>query len=323
MTCRLKLALATLVSGLAVACSDNGVAPLAMGPTTPPLSAFTAAVTCEVTVSTATLACGRATPVATNGSVHKTSGIERDGGTLGGQGSYVLLSSSGTHYDGSSLFTSNVTLTNLLAVPMNTADGTTADAGGVKVFFYSGPTVTGGTGTVTVANPDGTGAFTGTNQPYFFYNQILPTARVSAGKTWQWTVPSTVVTFTFQVLVDASAPQEHTVLRWLYDPTGDGGANGEVWGASPSDVFVVGDGGKILHYNGASWAAQLSGTTQFLFAVWGASGSDVFAVGDTGTILHYDGKGWLAQPSGTTQSVNGVWGSTGSDGVAVGDNGTI
>ncbi|PYO25629.1 MAG: hypothetical protein DMD73_14025, partial [Gemmatimonadetes bacterium] len=140
MTRRLKLALAaTLVSGLAAACSDNGVAPLAVGPTTPPLSGFTAAVTCEVTVRTATLACGRATPVATNGSVHKTSGIEPDVVTLGGQGSYVLLTSSGTHYDGSSLFTSNVTLTNLLALPMNTADGTTADTGGVKVFFNSGP----------------------------------------------------------------------------------------------------------------------------------------------------------------------------------------
>ena len=94
MTRKLKLVLAAaLVSGLA-ACMDNGVGPLAVGPTTPPLSGFSAAVTCQVTVSTATLACGRATPVATNGIVHKTSGIELDVVTLGRQGSYVLLTSS-------------------------------------------------------------------------------------------------------------------------------------------------------------------------------------------------------------------------------------
>src|SRR5437660_10425728 len=119
MTRRLKLALAaTLVSGLAAACMDNGMAPSVVTPTTAPLSGFTAAVTCEVTVRTATLACGPATPVATNAIV-KARGIEPDVVTLGGQGSYVLLSSSGTHYDGSSLFTSNVTLTNLLALPLN------------------------------------------------------------------------------------------------------------------------------------------------------------------------------------------------------------
>src|SRR5207302_1027794 len=183
-------------------------APLAMGPTTPPLSGFTAAVTCEVTVSTATLACGRATPVATNGSVHKTSGIEPDVVTLGGQGSYVLLTSSGTHYDGSSLFTSNVTLTNVLAVRMNTADGTTADAGGVKVFFNSGPSVTGGTGTVTVANPDGTGTFTGTGQPFFKYSNgvVLGAGAVTASKTWRFNVPPTVTVFAFTVYVTSEMP---------------------------------------------------------------------------------------------------------------------
>jgi hypothetical protein len=181
MTRRLKLALtATLLSGLAAACLDSGVAPSAVAPTTPALGGVSA-VTCQVTVRTATLACGPATPVATNGSVHERSGIEPDVVTVGGQGSYVLLTSSGTHYDRSSLFTSNVTLTNLLAVPMNTADGTTADTGGVKVFFNSGPSVTGGTGTVAMANPDGTGTFTGTGQPFFKYSSSRPPARRTAG----------------------------------------------------------------------------------------------------------------------------------------------
>src|SRR5205823_6909519 len=128
--------------------------------------------------------------------------------TLGGQGTYVLLTSSGTAYDGSSLFTSNVTLTNLLALPMNTADGTTADTGGVKVFFNSGPSVTGGTGTVTVENPDGTGTFTGTGQPFFKYSDgvVLASEATTASKTWQFTVPPSVTTFAFTVYVTSQLP---------------------------------------------------------------------------------------------------------------------
>src|SRR5207248_1426185 len=121
---------------------------------------------------------------------------------------YVLLTSSGTHYDGSSLFTSNVTLSNLLALPMNTADGTTADTGGVKVFFNSGPSVTGGTGTVTVANPDGTGTFTGTGQPFFKYSNgvVLGAGAVTASKTWRFNVPPTVTVFAFTVYVTSELP---------------------------------------------------------------------------------------------------------------------
>ncbi len=50
-----------------------------------------------------------------------------------------------------------------------------------------------------------------------------------------------------------------------------------------------------------------------LLDVWGSSGSNVFAVGDSGAILHYDGVSWSAMSSGTTNSLLGVWGSSGSD----------
>ena len=206
MTRKVKLVLAaTLLSGLAAACLDSGVAPRA---TTPSLGSVSAAVTCQVTVRTATLACGPATPVATNGVVHEKSGVEADVLTLGGQGIYVQLTSSGTVYDGSSVFTSDVTLTNLSAFAMNTADGTTADTGGVKVFFNTGPSVTGGTGTVTVENPDGTGTFTATDQPFFKYSSgaLLYGGVQTPSKTWQFTVPPTVTGFAFTVYVTSQLP---------------------------------------------------------------------------------------------------------------------
>jgi hypothetical protein len=60
-----------------------------------------------------------------------------------------------------------------------------------------------------------------------------------------------------------------------------------VWGSSPSDVFAVGDGGAILHYDGSAWSAMSSGTSIYFTGIWGSSPSNVFAVGDSGAILHY------------------------------------
>src|SRR5439155_1520783 len=151
-------------------------------------------------------------------------------------------------------------------------------------------------------------------QPYFLYNQIIQTEQVSAARTWQWSVSNTVSTFAFQVLVDAAAPQEHTVLRWLYDPVVDGADLAAVWSASAGNAFAVGDAGKILHYNGTAWSVQVTGTQAngqpvFFSSVWGGSGADVYAVGDFGAIAHYNGTSWAFQPSPTTADLFGVWGN--------------
>jgi hypothetical protein len=70
-----------------------------------------------------------------------------------------------------------------------------------------------------------------------------------------------------------------------------------VWGSSgadsgPPDVYAVGWGGTILHYDGSSWSRMSSGTDRDLRGVWGSSGADsgppdIYAVGWGGTILHY------------------------------------
>ena len=40
-----------------------------------------------------------------------------------------------------------------------------------------------------------------------------------------------------------------------------------LWGSGPSDVWAVGYGGTILHWNGAGWVVVPSGTTEFLSVV--------------------------------------------------------
>jgi len=97
-----------------------------------------------------------------------------------------------------------------------------------------------------------------------------------------------------------------------------------VWGSDASDVFAVGHGGTILHYNGTSWSSQTSGTVNTLYGVWGTASNNVFAVGASGTILKYDGSDWSSQTSGTTNNLYSVWGtSDGSHVFAVGASGTI
>ena len=79
------------------------------------------------------------------------------------------------------------------------------------------------------------------------------------------------------------------------------------WGTSSNDMFFVGDGGSIFHYDGTKFNAMTSNTTKNLRSVWGTSSSDVWACGantSTGktTILHYDGSNWQEDPLSTTAS---------------------
>lgn len=127
--------------------------------------------------------------------------------TIGGQDLYVRLANSGTTYDaGTGVFQTSVTVQNLIRQSLGTADGATV--AGLKVFFYTGPTVTGGTGTVDVANATGTDLFLGSNQPHYLYPQILAPYEISAAQTWRFNVSSEVTSFRFTVYVDAPAMDE-------------------------------------------------------------------------------------------------------------------
>ncbi|MCG8420089.1 MAG: baseplate J/gp47 family protein [Proteobacteria bacterium] len=89
-----------------------------------------------------------------------------------------------------------------------------------------------------------------------------------------------------------------------------------VWGNSDGQadhVFVVGRSGTVLHFDGTSWQAMPTGTSQRLRGIWGSKldqiGIDVFAVGESGTVLRFDGDAWQSMQSGTDQLLFGVWGS--------------
>lgn len=106
-----------------------------------------------------------------------------------------------------------------------------------------------------------------------------------------------------------------------------------IHGFGPNDVTVVGNAGTILHFDGAGWSPQGSGTTEDLWGVWGAAPNDLWAVGGSGfveataTILHYDGSAWtIVELPALTREVHGlfkVWGTSSDNVYVVGQRGTV
>ena len=96
-----------------------------------------------------------------------------------------------------------------------------------------------------------------------------------------------------------------------------------VWGSAADSVFVAGDNGMILRYDGADWTPMVSGTSNHLPTIWGAAQDDIFVGGAWGTILHYDGSAWSTMKSNARSHVIGLWGASSSDVFATGFDGQI
>jgi hypothetical protein len=96
----------------------------------------------------------------------------------------------------------------------------------------------------------------------------------------------------------------------------------DIWGSSDRDIFAVGGGGTILHYDGSVWVPMTSGTGSDLRCLWGISGRDVYAAGAGGTVVHYDGSTWTSLSTPSLEP-SCIWASSSSDIYCVGqdDNG--
>lgn len=198
--------LAAAAIAAAAACADVPTA--GVSPTDAPPAAALQVLTCTADRVALRVACGAP---------------EGPGRSLifGGQGSMVRLTSSNVAYNaGTGVFSFDATVQNLMNEAIGTPDGTTVDPSGVRVFFHTGPAVSVGTGSITVANPDGTGSFTGANQPYFQYAGILAKNQVSGAKPWVLNVPATVTSFTFAVYVQAELQPLVVINEVMANPGG-------------------------------------------------------------------------------------------------------
>jgi len=92
-----------------------------------------------------------------------------------------------------------------------------------------------------------------------------------------------------------------------------------IYVAAPGDIWLVGDGGIMVHGRAGSWVRTPDGSPlPDMNAITGFGPNNVWAVGDEGTILHWDGTALSRPNSGTSANLVAVFGCAPNDIWAVG-----
>jgi len=116
-------------------------------------------------------------------------------------------------------------------------------------------------------------------------------------------------------------PDERVPAEWI-----DGVALFKVWGTSDDDVWVVGERGTVLHFNGTTWGQVLVPTSTRLLTVHGDVDAGPIMVGGAGNgvLLEMDGGTMSDRMPAYMPGANGVFVDP-EDGKAwvVGDQGTV
>lgn len=86
-----------------------------------------------------------------------------------------------------------------------------------------------------------------------------------------------------------------------------------VWGNGLGDVWAVGQGGTILHWNGKSWQKQQSPADRPLYGVRGRPGRAPWIVGDPDVLLRWDGSGWQRETVENNGTLLDLWQGAGGE----------
>lgn len=172
---------------------------------------------------------------------------------------------------------------------LNVSGQALGGGGGVKVFYSQVPRVLAGSGTVTVANADGVGTFTAPDQPFYLYNDLIPSGRESSRKRWQWRFAGDVQAWSFDVAVAAVVS---TVASYAVVELGTLGGDSAV-------ALDVNDRREVV-----GWSATASGQTHAFR--WTQAGGMI----DLGTLPDGD----FSEATGINNSGQVVGMSTAGDG---------
>jgi hypothetical protein len=80
-----------------------------------------------------------------------------------------------------------------------------------------------------------------------------------------------------------------------------------IFAFGPNDIWIGMYGSQVVRWNGQSQSLPIC-TPVSINKLWGSSSSDLYAVGNGGNIAHFDGVKWRKIESGTTLDVYDIWG---------------
>lgn len=96
-----------------------------------------------------------------------------------------------------------------------------------------------------------------------------------------------------------------------------------IWATAEDDVWVVGERGAVIHFDGRAWWQASQPTSYDFYGVWASGPDDVWVVGGLSAILHYDGEVWRDYSVPEIVSLFAVWGSAPDDVWAAGLSGAL
>lgn len=106
--------------------------------------------------------------------------------------------------------------------------------------------------------------------------------------------------------VDTGSAEDVQAL-FAAEPSGGSGGEG-------SGAWAVGSGGTVLRLRAGGVTRQSAQVTdQRLYALWGRGASDLWAAGEGGVLLHHDGAAWSRWPIPATGRLTALWGSGAQD----------
>jgi hypothetical protein len=85
-----------------------------------------------------------------------------------------------------------------------------------------------------------------------------------------------------------------------------------VWGSSENDIWVGGERGTLLHWDGLAWTFN-DFTTEWVIALWGTGASDVWALLGNCATYRFDGNAWVGVNGGGSCSAHTGWSATPDD----------
>jgi photosystem II stability/assembly factor-like uncharacterized protein len=94
----------------------------------------------------------------------------------------------------------------------------------------------------------------------------------------------------------------------------------------PTAGRVLHGGGWLYRYDGQSWSEFYSDPAQDIWSVWGSAVDNVWVTGDFGSILRYDGAEWTTvwyPNQNSTSLLESSWGSAPDNLFLAGSGGTI